>query len=186
MGDRGKMPRLQPPTRESLSLEGQAAWDEIVGSRGRVVGPFFALLKAPAVAQRVAALGEQLRFHSSFSAADRELAILTAGREVEARFEWAAHEPLARREGTRPEAIEAVQSRGPLDSLTPRERLTIGLVRALYRHHAVPDALFQEAIEQFGEQGLVELITLAGYYGMIGFVLNSFEVPLPEGAQSPF
>jgi hypothetical protein len=37
-----------------------------------------------------------------------------------------------------------------------------------------------------GRKGLVEMIVLAGYYGLIGFVLNAFEVDLPEGATPAF
>lgn len=180
------MPRLEPPTREALAPADQAIWDEIVGSRGRVIGPYLPLMKVPALAQRVAALGEQLRFHSLLPGADRELAILATGREVGAKFEWAAHEPIARREGTRSEAIEAVRSQGPLDALSGRERLIITVVRSLYRDHALSDTLHAQAIKDLGEQTLVELVTLTGFYGLIGFVLNAFELPLPEGARPPF
>jgi 4-carboxymuconolactone decarboxylase len=30
-----------------------------------------------------------------------------------------------------------------------------------------------------GDTGLVELVSLCGYYTLISFVLNAFEVPLP-------
>ena len=38
----------------------------------------------------------------------------------------------------------------------------------------------------FGEQGIVELGTILGYYTAIGNALNAFQVPLPAGAPQPF
>ena len=180
------MARLSEPEREKLSPEGQAAWDAISGSRGRVIGPFLMLLHNPPVAERVAALGEVLRFHSSLPGSERELVILAAGREVEALFEWAAHEPIGLREGTRPEAIDVLRHNRPTDGLTTREALIIDVVRAIYRRHQVPDDLYARAEAEFGRSTLVELVTLAGYYGMIGYVLNTFEVELPNGVQPAF
>src|SRR5436190_12505537 len=117
------MARLPEPKREELDLDGQAAWDSIAESRGSVRGPFAMLMHNPSVARPVAELGERLRFHSSLPGAERELAILTAAREVGSRYEFVAHRPLAEREGARPEAIEAVRANGPLDALARRERL---------------------------------------------------------------
>lgn len=180
------MARLPQPTREALQPEGQRAWDAIAASRGSVIGPFLVLLHHPVVAERVAALGEVLRFQSTLPGADRELAILAAGREVEALFEWAAHEPMALREGTRPEAIAAVRDRRSTEGLPPREALVIETVRALFREHRLTDQQYARAEAELGRQTLVELVTLAGYYGMIGFVLNAFEVDLPAGATPAF
>ena len=180
------MARLPEPAREELAPEAQAVFDDIVRSRGGARGPFAMLLHHPALAEKVAALGEQLRFHSTLPGADRELAILTAGREVEALFEWAAHEPLGLREGTRPEAIAVVREQGDTGGLNPHEALIIDTVRALYREHRLTDEQYARAEQEFGRQVLVELVTLAGYYGMIGFVLNAFEVELPAGVTPAF
>ena len=180
------MARLPEPAREQLAPDAHAVFADIVRSRGGARGPFAMLLHHPALAEKVAALGEQLRFHSTLPGADRELAILTAGREVEALFEWAAHEPLGLREGTRPEAIAVVRERGDTGGLQPREALIIDTVRALYREHRLTDEQYARAEQEFGRQALVELVTLAGYYGMIGFVLNAFEVELPAGVTPAF
>lgn len=100
-----------------------------------------------ALADRVAEIGDYLRFHGLLDGADRELAILTVAREVEARYEWQAHEPLARSKGAREEAIAAVRARAVSDSLTEREHNVIDVVRALSRENTVPDALFQREVD---------------------------------------
>ncbi|MFN8558036.1 MAG: carboxymuconolactone decarboxylase family protein [Dehalococcoidia bacterium] len=180
------MARLPDPKPEDLSPEARVAYDNIMRSRGGLRGPFGMLMYNPPVADRVAALGEQLRFHSSFSGAERELAILAGGREVEAVYEWAAHEPIGLREGTRPEAIDVLRHQRPTDGLPEREALIIDTVRSIYRLHRLPDDLYRRALAAFGAAGLVEVIVLAGYYGMIGYILNAFEVDLPEGEQPAF
>jgi 4-carboxymuconolactone decarboxylase len=180
------MTRVPEPTREQLDADAQAVYDRIATTRGALRGPYGVLLHHPPLCERVGALGEQLRFRSGLSGPDRELAILTVGREIEAAYEWVAHEIIARREGTRPEAIAVVLDGRPTVALTPRESVIVDTVRALYRARRLTQAEFARAETELGRRNLVELVTLAGYYGMIGAILNAFDVDLPPGASSPF
>jgi 4-carboxymuconolactone decarboxylase len=180
------MARLPVPRREDVSHENQELWDKVWATRTPGEGPQSVLMHVPPLAVRVAEAGDCIRFHGLLPPADRELAMLATGREVEARFEWQSHEPIALREGVRPEAIEAVRSKGPVDSLTPREQVVIEVVRSLYREHRIPDALYQRAIAEFSAPQLVELVVLSGHYGLLGFILNGFEVDLPETAGPTF
>jgi 4-carboxymuconolactone decarboxylase len=176
------MARISEPTRDELSPDARAVLDHIAKTRGGLRGPYGVMLHHPPLAERVAAVGEQIRFRSLLSGADRELAVLAAAREADAPYEWAAHEPIARREGVRPEAIAVVRERLPTDGLTARETVLVDTVRALYRRHRLDDAEYAQAEAELGQPELVELVTLAGYYGMIAFVLNAFEVSLPPEA----
>lgn len=180
------MARLPSPRREQLSPDAQAIWDQIAASRGSVRGPSAFLMHHPALAQRVSEVGALLRFGGNLSAHDRELAILTAGREVEAAYEWVAHEPLGLEAGVRPAAIEVLRHQRPTTELLPRERLIIDSVRALFREHGLPDGLYQQLEREYSRDQLVELVVLAGYYGLIGFVLNAFGAEIPADARSPF
>ena len=179
------MTRVPEPTRDELDPGARAVYDQTAGTRGFVGGPFGVLLHHPPLCERVAALGEQLRFRSGLPGADRELAILTVGREIEAAYEWYAHEIIAGREGTRPEAVAVVRDRRPTAGLSSREALIIDTVRALYHARRLTRAEFARAEAELGRRGLVELVTLAGYYGMIGGILNAFDVDLPPGAPPP-
>lgn len=180
------MARLPEPRREDLPPESQAVWDRIQESRGGVRGPHSVLMYVPPLAAPVAEEGDYLRFHGTLPGADRELAILTAARELDVRYEWQAHEPIARREGATPAAIEVARTKGAAESLPARQRTIVEVVRSLVREHGIPDALFQRALTELGREQLVELVALAGYYGVIGFVLNGFEVDLPATAGPTF
>ena len=98
----------QISTRDEIPADKGHIFDSIVGSRGRVSGPFSVLLHSPEVAGRAAHLGAYIRFESTLSANQRELAIISAAREFDCDYEWGAHEKLAREAGVRDEAIQAV------------------------------------------------------------------------------
>ena len=52
----------------------------------------------------------------------------------------------------------------------------------LQRNHSVSDATYERAVDRFGEQGIVEVVSLMGYYTMISMILNTSRAPLPAGA----
>jgi len=55
----------------------------------------------------------------------------------------------------------------------------------LHRNKKVDDATFQRARALFGEQGVVDLIGVSGYYTVVSMTLNVAEVPIPGGAPLP-
>lgn len=172
--------------RGQVDEESQHIFDSIATSRGRVSGPFSVLLNSPEVAGRAAHLGAYIRFESTLSPAERELAIITTAREFDCAFEWAAHATLAQEAGVRDAAIEAIANNGELSELTDDEALIVGYGREILRAHRVSDDTFAAAKARFGEQGVTELTATIGYYGMLACALNAFEVqPSPDMPQLP-
>jgi len=47
----------------------------------------------------------------------------------------------------------------------------------------VSDKTFQMAKDKFGERGVVDLIGVTGYYGLVSMLLNVDRYPLPQGVQ---
>ncbi len=163
-------------TREDLLPEQQEIWDQIAEKRPTVGGPFQVLLNYPELAKRATHLGTLLRFEGNLSDGIRELAIIATAREFDAKIEWAAHTPLARKGGISDATIAAVRDRKPVEGLDESEATVIRYCRELFRTKRVPQELFDRAQAMLGTQGLVELTVLAGYYGMIACCLNAFEV----------
>ena len=60
------------------------------------------------------------------------------------------------------------------------------MAKALLKTGKVDDKTYRNARELVGNGGLVELVTLVGYYTLVSFILNAFEVPLPEGETGVF
>jgi hypothetical protein len=54
-----------------------------------------------------------------------------------------------------------------------------------FKTHKVCQATCQAALEQFGALGLAELTTLIGYYALLAFNANAFEIDLPEERTEP-
>lgn len=172
---------------ERMSPAQKRVYDAIVsGPRGGARGPFNVLLRSPELADRVQRVGEYLRFNSSLPARLNELAILINARFWESKYEWYAHRPLAVKAGLAESiADDLARDRRP-EGMKPDEALVYEFCTTLHRRHFVDGALFDRAVEMLGEQGLVDLIGVSGYYTLVSMVLNVAEIPLPEGVLSPW
>ena len=179
------MTRLPDPL-GTLTPEAKQIYDKIVARRGRLRGPFAPLMHHPALAERVANLGEYLRFDSTLPGDVREMAILLTARHVSQPYEWVAHAPLARQAGLPEDVIELIRTRRDLAGLPSRYARAARVVHHVLAYESLPAAL-QEAVQaELGVAGLLELVALAGHYRLIAGVLFAFDVPLPEGASTPF
>ena len=175
------MTRIPRATREDLTAEQQQIWDRIHAARSGGGGPYSMLLHVPALAGRLADTEDYFRLNSALPDADREIIILTAARELGARYPWTRHEIRAHNAGIRSEVIEAIRNKGSLDNFTARERLLVDFTLSLLRDHKLSDELFARAEREFTHRQLIEAIGLVGHYGTISLVVNAFEVPAPEG-----
>jgi len=170
-------PRGRPVTaREQLPAAHRSTYDHVEETRGGVRGPFSVLLQSPPVAERVAALGEHLRFEGVLPAETRELAVLVTARESACPYEWAAHEPIARDAGVSDAAVDVVLGGSPAADLDASEALVVRLGRSLLSEHDLPAETFASASERFGERGVTELVATVGYYAMLACVVNAFDV----------
>lgn len=176
----GQTERLAPPP--VLDADQQAAADELInGPRGGVYGPFRPLLHRPPLLRAAAKLGETLRYTGTLDAALREWTICVVARETENVFEWEMHHPLAVRAGVPVAALEALATRSALPAgLDPALALAARLARELLAAHRIGEATYAQALVQWGEAALVELLTLAGYFAMVCWVMNVARTPGPQ------
>jgi 4-carboxymuconolactone decarboxylase len=181
--DAGRFPPIPP---ERMTPEQRGVAEAIAGGpRGGVRGPFNALLRSPALADRFQRVGEYLRFNSSIPPALNEFAILIAAREWSAQYEWYAHHRLAMQAELSPQiAADLAAGREP-EGMSEDERIVWRFCTELHRDRTVSDATFEAAKARFGEQGVVDLLGVSGYYVAVAMVLNVAEVPLPEGVAPP-
>lgn len=180
------MARYRELTTAEMNPAQKAVVDEIVsGKRGRFGGPFQVLVRSPEVCKHLSRLGEYLRWGSSLSPALSELAICLTARHIRANYEWHAHAPLAIEGGVPAAALEAIRTGATPNLAAKDQALVYKLVTELIDTKRLSDASFAEGIAAFGEQGIVELGTIIGYYTAIGNALNMFEVALPPG-QAPY
>jgi len=158
----------------------------IAGKRGRFGGPFELLIRAPEICGLASQLGEHLRWGTSLPDRLSELAIITPARFWRAQYEWYAHAPLAEKAGVPSAAIEAIRTDGTPLFTAKDEALVHRICSEIFRSRRLSDDSFNQAIATLGEQGLVEVIGIIGYYTLIANTLNVFQVGLPPGEAPPF
>jgi len=181
------MPRVTPiTTKDQVSAEHRPVFDAVAEGRGSVRGPFSLLTYSPPLCERVLNQSNFLRFQSSVKPKEGELAIIATAREKDCPFVWAAHVTLARKAGTREEAITAVRERKDVSGFPPDERAIITYVRQLLQKNRVDQAVFDALKDRYGVPWVVELTGLIGHYGLMTGLLNVFEMaPAPEAEQLP-
>jgi 4-carboxymuconolactone decarboxylase len=161
---------------------------ELISDRGLlgVVGPFSVLIRTPEICEGVVQLGVHLRWSTSLSPRLSELAICLTSALWRAQYEWYAHAPLAVKAGVPEAAIEAIRAGAAPTFEVPDEALVFRLFNEIAETRHLSDASFDEAVALLGENGLVELISIIGFYGMAASILNVFEVAVPDGVARPF
>ena len=151
----------------------------MAGPRGRVPEPMIAWLRNPELARRVGSLGEILRFQTTIEPHWLEMAIVMVGRHWTSHLEWTAHKRHALKAGLDPKILEDIAARRVPTLTDERGRAIYDVTASLLKTGRVPEVLYNRAIVQLGERGLVELVTLLGYYCVACFTLNTFELGLP-------
>src|ERR1700680_1899068 len=172
---------------EKMSAAQRSIADAIMyGPREALSGPFNAWLRSPELADRLQKVGEYVRFNTSLDKRVNEMAILMTAQAWGSQYEWYAHEPLALKAGLDP-AIGAALGRGRKpDNMKDDEAIVWEFTTQLRRDHGVDDAISARALEKFGEQGIMDLVAVNGYYGVVSMTLNVARVAAPAGEELPF
>lgn len=178
--------RLPPIAPSEWTPEQRAMAQPIIdGPRGALISPFVPLLRSPELMDHAQRMGEYLRFRSSIGLRLSELAICITARHWSQQVEWAIHAPIAKREGIAPEAIEDIsQGRRPR-ALRDDEVVLYDFCTELHQNQGVSDSTWQAAIRLWGEQGVVDLIGVNGYYSFLSMLMNSARTTVPESDAAP-
>jgi 4-carboxymuconolactone decarboxylase len=178
--------RLPLPADAAMTPAQRAAAQALInGPRKGVYGPFLPLLRSPLLLERVAKVGESLRFDSVLDARIRELAACAVARHVSNQFEWVMHAPLAVKAGVAAATLEALRVGARPKALPADEEAALDFTRELLHTHGSSDPTYAAALREFGEQGVVELATLVGYFAMVSWLMNVARTPAQGGAGGP-
>jgi len=176
--------RLSMIEREQLPEDQRRFHDAVRTMRRRPIsGPFITLLNSsPDLAARVAQLGHY--FHARGQADESILSVkvrtfiaLISSRALDGTYEWGAWVRWALQAGVSRVTVDAIRERRAPPDLAPEDALVLDFcTQLLTGNHRVSDATYRAALEHFGAQGVVELVMTLGYFAMIAFPLNAFEI----------
>ena len=180
--------RLRPiPPDQLTEAQRRAAQAVIEGPRGALYGPFVPLLRSPELLENAQRMGEYLRYRSAIGIRLSELAILVTARQWNQQVEWAIHAPIAAQVGIPASVINAIAQRRRPEGMLVDESVVHDFCIELHQNKRVSDRTYADALALFGEQGVVDLMGLNGYYTFLAMVMNTAqtEVPVSSAARLP-
>jgi 4-carboxymuconolactone decarboxylase len=183
------MTRLSALDLALLTPDQQAVYDQIAaGPRGKVTDSFLALLHSPQLAGKVEQLGVYVRYQSTVPARLREFAILTVSRHWRCAYEWNSHVSLATLQGISAATLDRLgRAEEPEWSEgMEAERVVHGYCTELLRSGHVGEKLYAAAMALLGEQGVVDLTALVGYYTLLALTINAHGIAPPIDAAVPW
>ncbi len=185
--------RLPQVQRGDLDSVGKAAFDTYVrpgtGYETGLRGPIGVWMNSPELAQALFDVRQRVRYGSDRDQRLTELAIISTAREINNQYEYTAHEPLARTAGLEQEIIDIVRYRKPIDGggnidgLGETEKVIIQFAREVISEEKVSSETFARALAIFGDEGVMDLTGLIGYYSFVAITLKAFDVQRPADSE---
>jgi 4-carboxymuconolactone decarboxylase len=175
--------RLRQIAPSDLTRTQRKVYDAVIASRvvelesnGGLPGPFNAMLHSPEVGYSLQALGAQIRATNSLSGRSREIATLAVAAHFDSRYEWARHAIAGRALGLSESELDLICGHTDEELDDSVERAVLDITRRLLTDGDLSNEEYQEAIDHLGEDGLVTLSTLVGYYSMLAMQMRIFRV----------
>ena len=190
-GQRAFQDRMPPlPADKMTDAQRKAAEEMIAGPRKGVKGPFIPLLRSPELMDRLQKVGEYLRFQSALAQGISELIMLVVSREWTQHFEWFVHVPLGRKAGISEDTIAALAEGRRPPGMSEDEELAYDFCVELLRNKGVSETSYRRAVMKFGENGVIDMVGVAGYFTTMSMVMNVAHSPPSDdqsvGALSPY
>ncbi len=103
---------------------------------------------------------------------------LIAARHWTQQFEWNAHYPLALAAGLKQEIVTAIAEGRRPSNMAEDEEIVYDFCTELNANHSVSDAMYARAVAKLGEQRVVDMVAVNGFYGMIAMLMNAARTPV--------
>jgi 4-carboxymuconolactone decarboxylase len=165
--------RLPPIPAEKMTAEQKNAAEEFAAGRGyNPRGPFAVMLRSPEVMLRAKAMGDYLRFRNVLPKKVSEMVILITAREWTQQYEWVHHYGFAVEAGLGKGIIDAIADGRRPDAMSEEEAAAYDFSIELQKRRSVSDPTYARALKHFGEQGIIDIVGLNGYYTFNAMMMN--------------
>jgi len=178
--------RMPPiPADQLTDAQKKAVADLVEGPRKSVPAPFWPLVRSPEALSRLQQLGLVLRTSDKLGQKLTELVILITTRQMNQQYIYLEHSRLAQKAGLRSDIMAAVgEGRRPA-GMDADEEVVYDFCAELLANKSVSDATYARAVAKFSDKGVIDIVTLSGYYTMVSLVANVDRVPLRKGDAPP-
>jgi 4-carboxymuconolactone decarboxylase len=164
------MPEIPPA--QLTDAQKQATGEFQTLRKTPVFGPFVPLLRSPELMLAANRMGLYLRYNSVLPLRISEFAILLVARHWSQPVEWQIHHPIALKAGVAPGTAAAIADGRRPDAMNEDEAVVWDFTTELQSNKSVSDRTYSRALETFGEQGVVDLTGICGYYALLAMTMN--------------
>jgi 4-carboxymuconolactone decarboxylase len=185
--------RLPPVPPEKFSAEQKKEAELFKAARTQfgqqitdnVTGPFQTLIRSPKLMNRVRGVGDYVRWETILPTKVNEFIAIITAREWTQPYVWNAHYGQALQAGLSPDVAKAVAEGRRPQRMTEDEEIAYDFTTELQRHQSVSDATYARALTKYGEQGVIDMIGVSGYYTFLSLVQNTARVGAPPTSTAP-
>jgi 4-carboxymuconolactone decarboxylase len=179
-------PRFSVLTMEQLDARQKQVAERVMNvSSAGLAGPYAMLLRSPDLLERYLGMTDYLRFNTSLPLHLNEMAILMEARMWDAQYEWWAHYPIALKAGLRQSIADDIRDGRRPTGLAPDEEVVYDVVVELLRDRDLTDETFARAKAILGEQPLIDLVAVTGFYVMVSTVIHAGRIEIPNDDPPP-
>ncbi len=172
------MARVSLLSNEQAAPEIREMFEKIEANGFRVINLYRVMAHCPRVGRYFLRLGNSILFKGGVPPNLRELAILRVGNICQANYEFTQHVPIALQTGVKREQVDALPDWEKSGEFNERERAVLRYTDEVTKNIRVKDETFAAVRSFLSEEGIVELTTTIGYYGMVSRILEAFQVEL--------
>jgi len=172
------MARISFLEKEEAAPQMRERFQKMEDNGFRILNLFKVMAHCPEVGINFLRLGNAILFKGTVPPNLRELAILRVGNICQAKYEFTQHTPIALRTGLNQEQIDDLPSWESSEKFNQQERAVLQYTDEVSRDIRVRDETFAAVRSFLSEEGIVELTTAVGYYGMVCRILEALQIEL--------
>src|ERR1700722_1487271 len=177
-GDFGTFGRYEETPVEEMPAEMRSAYEYTLRLRGVVPGPHKIWLRNPKLSKAIGATGAYFQTDASLSKAEIEIVTNVINGRWLAAYGNYEHEKIGvGLGGLEPQKVEALIAGLPTSFDDPRQQMVYELASTLVQPRVVPVGLYRRAKETIGDEGIVDVTVLMGWFTGVSLTLAAFDVP---------
>jgi 4-carboxymuconolactone decarboxylase len=147
--------------------------------------PFKVYMRSPALASKLEAVSDYVRWGTGQPPRLTELAIMITARQWSSQWIWRGHYRAAVKDGLDPSVGADIAAGKRPTKMKEDETILYNYATEMYRDKAVSDPTFAAAVKAFGEKGLIDLVATMGYYDTVAMTLITAKAVAPKEEDVP-